>query len=270
MTHHILILSKVIGTVSLGVLAGSSLTTSYVVFPAINQATDGGVAAASSSVLHTVVQKATKMANSMSMTAFVALSSAFMFAAPNARHPYLIYSALSVPVIAGLNYYWGITPTASFGDWNLLSSKIADSLSFHYGHGESGEDSGEALQATKSAGSSNSSISLEDLSSVDSNLAAQSHRNKTFKETNEPSLLGDSTYAHVMSDASDSDKGYDDKVAASNDASTVIGQGQGQEQEGLLAFKTDYANLKRLSMISALVYTTAFAISTVGIYGDLA
>lgn len=261
MANHILILSKVIGTVSLGVLAGSSLTTSYVVFPAINQATDGGVAAASSNILHTVVQKATKLANSVSVTAFVALSSAFMFAAPNARHPYLIYSALSVPVIAGLNYYWGITP-ASFGEWNL-SSKIADSLSFHYGHAGSGD--AEALQSTNSAGSSNSSISLEDLSSVDSNPAAHSQTNKTFKETNEPSLLGDSTYAHVMSDASDSDKGVEEQVPPSNDASTVIGQGQGPT-----FFKNDYANLRRLSMISALVYTTAFAISTVGIYGDLA
>jgi len=86
-------LSKVIGTVSLGILAGSTASTTYNL-EAIKE-TDG----------LEIYKRARKLTAPVAITAFTSLIGAYVFAPAAGRHPYLLYSALSVPILGALNRF---------------------------------------------------------------------------------------------------------------------------------------------------------------------
>ncbi|ANB11895.1 hypothetical protein AWJ20_122 [Sugiyamaella lignohabitans] len=267
----IVILSKVIGTVSLGVLAGASTTNSLVSLPSIltNSSLQTEVDVQQQDTILTSLYQTTvsKVILPLSTVAFGSLVSAYILAPRSGQHPYLIYSALSVPIVAGLNYFYG--PGISF---NTLLNNFCGSLSVgkcdrtsstkpSQETGSPAVASGADLTETKSASSTSAvSKSSEDTSSSD-----------------EPSLLDNSVYAHL----DHPDKGGSDieLSSASSNIATPEDQSEdelaGQPVSSTTTAGTNYpasalsSNLSKLSFYSSIVFQLAFLISTIGIYGDL-
>lgn len=109
MPRNIIILSKVIGTVSLGVLTGSIAAGTFVSLPILK---DGLISVETSnqqqkSLLVALHHRIQMLVTPLSITSFATLLSAYLFASARARHPYLLYSALSVPVLGAINYFYG-------------------------------------------------------------------------------------------------------------------------------------------------------------------
>lgn len=109
MTATVLVFSKVIGTVALGFLTGAVGSASYLSLPTVcqhlyAQGTKQDVSDAQENLDRLLVRFG-RIVGPASITAFTALCVSFAFATKSARHPYLLYSALSVPVAAAVGYF---------------------------------------------------------------------------------------------------------------------------------------------------------------------
>lgn len=102
MVSHTLILTKVIGTVSLGALAGTIVSTTQIAIPLLLVPQ---TAADAKNAVVTLYKQSAKMLVPLAATSFVALSVSFVGAAAAGRHPYLVYAALSVPAVAAIGYF---------------------------------------------------------------------------------------------------------------------------------------------------------------------
>ncbi|KAG5362114.1 hypothetical protein CJU90_4804 [Yarrowia sp. C11] len=108
MTATVLVFSKVIGTVALGFLTGAVGSASYLSLPTISQhlyasGTKADVSDAQENLDRLLVRFG-RIVGPACITACASLCVSFFFATKPARHPYLLYSALSVPVACVVGY----------------------------------------------------------------------------------------------------------------------------------------------------------------------
>ncbi|AOW06988.1 hypothetical protein B0I72DRAFT_135444 [Yarrowia lipolytica] len=109
MTATVLVFSKVIGTVALGFLTGAVGSASYLSLPTISQhlyssGTKADVCDAQENLDRLLVRFG-RIVGPACITACASLCVSFAFATKSARHPYLLYSALSVPVACAVGYF---------------------------------------------------------------------------------------------------------------------------------------------------------------------
>lgn len=109
MTATVLVFSKVIGTVALGFLTGAVGSASYLSLPTISQhlyssGTKSDVSDAQENLDRLLVRFG-RIVGPACITACASLCVSFAFATKSARHPYLLYSALSVPVACAVGYF---------------------------------------------------------------------------------------------------------------------------------------------------------------------
>lgn len=109
MTATVLVFSKVIGTVALGFLTGAVGSASYLSLPTISQhlyssGTKADVSDAQENLDRLLVRFG-RIVGPACITACASLCVSFAFATKSARHPYLLYSALSVPVACAVGYF---------------------------------------------------------------------------------------------------------------------------------------------------------------------
>lgn len=106
MPKTIIVLSKVIGTVSLGILTGAVASGTYISLPTLKDQPIESRDQQSAQLVSLYV-RLKAVAKRLSITSLATLVSAYMFAPSHARHPYLVYSVLSVPALAAVNYVYG-------------------------------------------------------------------------------------------------------------------------------------------------------------------
>ncbi len=99
-----LVASKIIGTTFLGLLSGSYLTYSSIIIPHIKSFSASLSINDTKSYLQKLFCKSGKIFGILSSVSFITLFGAFATASKQGRHPYLIYSSLSVPLIASFGF----------------------------------------------------------------------------------------------------------------------------------------------------------------------
>lgn len=235
MARNILLLSKVIGTVSLGLLAGVS-ASSVISLPLVASApvdTSHQVLATASStgsseltdapaldehhsksLVELYYERIKTIALPLSAAAVVGLMSAYVFAPSYGRHPYLIYSALCVP----------ISRLLSFKSYQRASRAI------------------NALMCSTDAASTSSTSPIK-----------KGH--KVVEDV--PSMLDNSVYGRLETET-------EHESSSTPTSSTTI------EDKPLRLAATEVVALQRKETIATLTALVGFVISTVGIYGDMA
>lgn len=239
MARNILILSKVIGTVSLGLLAGVSIT-SVVSLPVVASApvdnshnlttttTDGDAATSSESSSPSLVEsfylRLKKLTCPLTVAAFVSLSCAYIFAPSYGRHPYLIYSALSVPLSRYISLRVG---QQAIRDVNSLRSASASTV-------------------PQTAGSA----------PAKSSTPSEAKEHKVVEDV--PSMLDNSVYGRLETEPDAETEGESSPVPVQNRILSTH----------LTA--TAVKSLQQKELWASFTALVGFIISTIGIYGDLA
>lgn len=235
MACHTLILTKVIGTVSLGAFAGSVLSTTHTALPLILLSkTPNDLQLA----LTTLRDKSLQLLSPLAITSFSTFAISYFFASSAARHPYLIYSALSVPIVAAISYF-KINP--------VYNSLLAET---------------NVSKDTLDIASTNSEQSTPVTQDGSPALSATS-----TDEDVEPSNLDNSVFRNISKSDYEEDI---PKQSAKTLASVSNTQKQSAQTVSPATVGILVKQLTRLGNITSSVSGLAFVIATIGIFGDIA
>lgn len=246
MVSHTLILTKVVGTVSLGALAGSVLSTTQIALPLLllpKKPEDLNAA------LTKLREQSYRLFSPLAITSFSSLAISYIVASSASKHPYLIYSALSVPIVAAISYFKALP---------VYNSLLAESSSSDLATAAdiSSVSSAQTTPVTQDGSPTLSAASAED--------------------DVEHSALDNSVYRNISK--SDYEDSSEDKLEASQileqtkeavvkpvELSVQPIQEVSSSNVAVLVSK-----LTQFGNIASTVSSLAFVIATVGIYGDMA
>lgn len=248
--------TKIIGTASLGILAGAVGHQAYGSLPLLTQLTKSQSSSSSSSsssltfadlqqAVRNLLKKSYYLILGLGSTATTLLSLAFVKAPPRARHPYLIYAALGAPLAAAVLFFNNSSPELKF----LLDDAVIDI--------DDGSVNGDKAKSLSNASASTSPISSD-----------KGKKSKKVYNKEEPSQLDNSVYRDLGADSED------DGVSSSSSAKSATPEEQQDienEANKYITRTSSAKSLKKLKLgytIASSIIGLAFGISTIGIYGD--
>ncbi|KIW29112.1 uncharacterized protein PV07_04949 [Cladophialophora immunda] len=145
-------ITKFVGTISLGLLTGTSYTLQSITLPSLALLPSASLAART---LATIQTQSTRQILTLASISSLSLITAYTLASPRGRHPYLLWTAL-VSFIGGQGVEYWFNGFSRFPSW-AISSRSS-------GHGQSGHVKASRV-ATPSASDESGYIEVESDSS---------------------------------------------------------------------------------------------------------
>ncbi|KAJ9604701.1 hypothetical protein H2200_010815 [Cladophialophora chaetospira] len=108
-------ITKFVGTISLGLLTGTSYTLASITLPSLALLPSASLA---SRTLNTIQTQSTRQILTLASISSLSLITAFTLASPRGRHPYLIWTAL-VSFIGGQGVEYWFNGFSRFPSWRL-------------------------------------------------------------------------------------------------------------------------------------------------------
>lgn len=188
-------------------------------------------------LLNSITSKTLAIVKPLSIAAFSSLTISYIAASPSGKHPYLLYSALSVPISFALAYFRGLPVYASLSNLLAASTPLdsdvraeGDSVETTSSVATPTQDSEDERPGLESSVYNITKSDLDEEEAVESVPKSSSEAANKFKKTAEPSPL------------------------TSEPVSTLV---------------VDHVKkLIKYGRVISGVASTAFLIVTVGIYGD--
>lgn len=251
MVSHTLILTKVIGTVTLGALAGSIVSTTQIAIPLllVPKTTED-----LKSALTTLRLRSLSLISPLAITSFSALTISYLFAPAAGRHPYLVYSALSVPVVAAISYLKALPVFETL--FATATAAVSPALLPVV---ESGSTGGQSTPVTQQSSPALSATLDEEHSGLDNSV----YRNISKSDYEEDSESENSERKVPEQTIHETIPVVSEPVAAATAPATAATTVSVSAEVPALVER-----LSKLGNIAGAVSGFAFVLATVGIYGD--